>query len=118
MTLGRTRPLQTAERSQAIAQRSGGSAQSGCEAGTGARRPVNVMAAHDVPAGSRGHTSPAPPGLRDNGMQRYPHWTAGPPLPPLSAADAAKRPVQSPGSDGDAFAEWMAHVDAGQIEVR
>jgi len=76
------------------------------------------MAAHDVPAGSRGHTSPAPPGLRDNGMQRYPHWTAGPPLPPLSAADAAKRPVQSPGSDGDAFAEWMAHVDAGRIEVR
>jgi hypothetical protein len=56
--------------------------------------------------------------LRDNGMQRYPHWTSAEPSPPLGPAAAAKRPAQSPGLDSDAFAEWLAHVDAGRIEVR
>jgi hypothetical protein len=51
-------------------------------------------------------------------MLRYPHTDNCGPAAPLSPAAAARRLPQAPGSDGDAFAEWMAHVDAGRIEVR
>jgi hypothetical protein len=61
--------------------------------------------------------------LRNNGMQRYPHWTSAEPSPPLGPAEVAQRPPLASSSDPanldrDAFAEWLAHVDAGRIEVR
>jgi hypothetical protein len=56
-------------------------------------------------------------------MQRYPHWTSAEPSPPLGPAEVAQRAPLASSSDPanldrDAFAEWLAHVDAGRIDVR
>jgi hypothetical protein len=43
-----------------------------------------------------------------------------PPSRPLGEADPSKRPLQQSDGDAeqDATAEWLAHIEAGRIQVR